>query len=394
MTQLRFDERGTKESLRARNDVVVLQSIAVGAGRYARADVVRQTGLPGATVSEIVANLIERGLVREAGRDATHRGKPRVLLELEASRNHIVGVHLGPGRVEASRLTLTGQVEESLSVDTDPVEQDVLPVIAGLVRRLAPETVNVTAVGLATPGIVGDDGVIREAVHYRWRQVPIGPELSRRCGGLPVHVVNDANAVALSEVALSASPGKSVVLLWIGVGIGAGIVLDGRIYRGTGFGSGEIGHVDMGGSARCRCGLVGCLETVAAVPSVVGDATPQVVDRYCAGADDQDARALGERIGRAGRELARLLSMLAGTLDVTDFVVGGPVVAHPVGTAVLRAVNEALASRVMSGISRLTVRFSALGANSAVVGAVAHAIRQEFGVMLTMLPEFAAGGVK
>ena len=390
MTQLRFDERGTKESLRARNDVVVLQAVAVGAGKYARTDVARETGLPGATVSEIVTSLIGRGLVREAGRDATHRGKPRVLLELDDSHHRMVGVHIGPGRVQASVMTLTGHVEESVTVDVHPALDEVLPVMADLMERLAPPDANVTAVGVAAPGIVGDDGVIREAVNYGWRMVPVGKELSRRCRGLPVHVINDANAVALSEVALSASPEHTVALVWIGTGIGAGVVLDGRIYRGPGFRSGEIGHVDMGVSLRCRCGLVGCLETVAALPSIRGDATPEVIDRWQSGGDDHACRALGERIGRAGREFARLLSMMAGTLDVTEFVVGGPVVTDPLGPAVLRAINDALALRVMSGFSPLTARFSTLGAHSAVVGAVAHAIRQELGVVLTMVPAWDA----
>ena len=384
MTQLRFTHKGTKGSLRARNDVLVLQCVAAGDGRFARTDVVQHTGLPAATVSAIVADLIARRLVREAGRETHRVGKPRMLLELDDTHHRFVGVQVGKGRIHVSRLTLTGHIEETVSVE-HPAGEDTPTTIASAVERLSTTAAGqVTGIGVALPGIVGDDGVIREAVNYGWRMVPLGEEVAKLCDGLPVHVVNDANAVALSEVALSADGEGTVVVIWIGTGIGAGIVLEGRLYRGLEFRSGEIGHVDTGASLRCRCGQIGCLETVAAQPSIHADATPATVERYLAGADDGAARALGERMVRAARELARLLSMLAGTLDVTDFVLGGPMATDPLGPTLLRMVNEALALRVMSGFEPLTLRATTLGAHSVVFGAAAHAIRQELGVMVTM----------
>lgn len=388
MTQLRFTQKGTKGSLRARNDVLVLQCVAAGGGRFARSDVTRHTGLPAATVSAIVADLIERRLVREAGREAAgenHRvGKPRVLLELDGVHHRYLGVQVGRGRIHAGRFTLTGHVEQTFSTP-HLSEDDTLSNIAKAVHALSePGEDAVAGIGVAVPGIVGDDGVIREAVNYGWRMLPLGPELSLLCGGLPVHVVNDANAVALSEVALSTDGDGTVVVIWIGTGIGAGIVLDGRLYRGIAFRSGEIGHVDTGASLRCHCGQIGCLETVAAQPYILGGADESVVDRFLAGSDDGESRALGERIARAAREVARLLSTLAGTLDVTDFVLGGPMATDPLGPALLRAVNECLKLRVMSGFELLTMRASTLRGHSMVFGAAAHAIRQELGVMVTM----------
>ena len=199
-----------------------------------------------------------------------------------------------------------------------------------------------------------------------------------------MHVVNDANAVALSEVALSTDRADTVVVLWIGTGIGAGIVLDGRLYHGGAFRSGEIGHIDIGASLRCRCGLIGCLETVAAQPSILGDADDKTVAGYLAGDDDSDARALGERVTRAARETARLLSTLAGALDVTEFILGGPIAGDPLGPPLMREINERLALRVMSGFEQLVLRASTLGTHSLVFGAAAHAIRQELGVVITM----------
>ncbi|AHH94748.1 ROK family transcriptional regulator [Kutzneria viridogrisea] len=384
MTQLRVAQKGTKRSLRARNDVLVLQSVAAGGGEIARADIVRETGLPSATVSAIVGNLIDRRLVRESGHGDSRGGKPRVLLELDREHHRFVGVHVGRGRVTASLLTLSGRPEQTVRLP-HLVGDDTLTVTANAVRRLADSfDGQLSGIGVAVPGIVSGDGVIREAINYGWRMVPLGEELSERCGDTPVHVVNDANAVALSEVALSRQWAVTVVLLWIGTGVGAGIVLDGRLYEGPEFRSGEIGHIDAGVSTRCRCGLVGCLETVASMPGLLGDASEQVVAAYLGGADDADSRALDERIRRGARELARLASMFAASLDITEFVVGGPIVASPIGPPLLRATNEVLELRAMPGFPVVSLRFSTLGSHSVVVGAAAHAMRQEFGVMLTM----------
>lgn len=384
MTQLRFTQKGTKSSLRARNDVLVLQCVAAGGGRFSRTDVIRETGLPTATVSEIVADLIERRLVRETGREAQPVGKPRVLLDLDDVHHRFIGVQVANERITASRFTLNGHMEATETVSR-PLDAPALHSVSGMVHRMAaPTPGRVTGVGVAVPGIVGDDGVIRAAVNYGWHMVSLGHELSELCEGLPVHVVNDANAVALSEVALSTDRVNTVVVLWIGTGIGAGIVLDGRLYHGGAFRSGEIGHIDIGTSLRCHCGLIGCLETVAATPTIRGDATDQAVAAYLAGGDDQDSRALGERVGRAAKEIARLLSTLAGTLDVTEFILGGPIANDPLGRPLMRAVNDLLALRVMSGFEQLVLRSSTLGTHSLVFGAAAHAIRQELGVVITM----------
>ncbi|WP_157367744.1 ROK family protein [Alloactinosynnema sp. L-07] len=381
MTQLRYTGKATKESLRERNDALVLQSVAQG-GR-ARTDVVRETGLPAATVSTIVSALVERRLVREAGHAVSRGGKPRTLLELDEDHHRFIGVHVGTDRATAQLLTLTGRVERRASTAL-PAQFDPAAV-ARLIRRVS--TDNVTAIGLSVPGIVDRDSVVRSAISFGWNWYPLGSELSRRCGGVPVHVVNDANAIALAEVARSTDPGPDLVLLWLGTGIGAGIVLDGRLHEGRGFRSGEIGHVDIGVALRCHCGLGGCLETVAALPTILGDASPEVVARYASWADDSTTHALGKRVDRAAHGLARAVSMLTAALDVDEFVVGGPVADHRIGPRLLAAVNAVLAARVMSGFTPVRLRYSAFGEDSAVVGAAAHAIRQEFGVALTMAAE-------
>ncbi|MEZ0114058.1 putative NBD/HSP70 family sugar kinase [Catenulispora sp. EB89] len=384
VTQLRFTQKGTKSSLRARNDVLVLQCVAAGEGRFSRTDVIRETGLPTATVSEIVGDLIERRLVREAGREAQPVGKPRVLLDLDDAHHRFIGVQVANERITASRFTLNGHMEQTETVSR-PLDAPALTAVSDMVRRMgAPTPGRITGVGVAVPGIVGDDGVIREAVNYGWHMVSMGHELSELCDGLPVHVVNDANAVALSEVAICSDRDKTVAVLWIGTGIGAGIVLDGRLYHGGNFRSGEIGHIDTGTSLRCRCGLIGCLETVAVQPVILGDASEQTVASYLAGGDGQDARALGERVTRAAREVARLLSTLAGTLDVTEFILGGPMAGDPLGPPLMREINDLLALRVMSGFEQLVLRASTLGTHSLVFGAAANAIRQELGVVITM----------
>lgn len=384
MTVLRVTQKGTKRSLRARNHALVLQSVAAGGGVVGRTDIVKETGLPAATVSAIVADLVASKLVRELGHADSRGGKPRVLLGIADDHYRFVGVHVGRDRVRASRLTLAGQVEETITLP-HMAGEDTVPAVAGVVHRLVVDSPGtVMAVGVAAPGIIDDQGVIRTAVNYGWEMVPFGPDLSQACG-LPVHMINDSNAVALSEAALSKEPESSVVLLWIGTGLSAGIVLDGRLYEGPEFRAGEIGHVDVATGLACRCGRRGCLETVASMPAILGSDEDDVVGRLLDGEDDSQVAALTERLHKAARELCRLVSMLTATLDITEFVVAGPVATHPIGPRLLRLLTEAAEANAMPGFPAAQVRFASLGEHSVVAGAVAHAIRQELGVMLTLV---------
>lgn len=390
--EFRVDRRGTKQSLRARNLALVLQSVAAGDGVVSRADIRRSTGLPSATVSEVVGDLVARKVVREVGQARSNGGKPATLLALDRDHHLFIGVHIGRSQIVASRVTLGGRIQESVRLGYNPTDNPIPPAAEAVARLSATASGTVSSIGLATPGIVTSEGVLTQALNYGWSMMPFGEQLSQACGGLPVHVINDSNAVALSEVVLSDRSRVSLVLLWLGTGIGAGIVLEDRLYEGHGHRAGEIGHVDTGTDALCVCGRTGCLEAVAGLFAIVGDADAATVDDFVRGRPNTHAaRALAHRVQRAARELARLVSTLAATLDVADFIVGGPLVTHAIGPAVLAAINDELSARTVPGFSTVRVEFSEFGGYDVVIGAAAHAMCQELGVMVT-LPDAVSDG--
>ncbi|WP_436499998.1 ROK family protein [Actinokineospora sp. HUAS TT18] len=387
--ELRVDRRGTKQSLRVRNLALVLQSVAAGDGAVSRADIRRSTGLPSATVSEVIADLVERKVVREVGQARSSGGKPATLLALDRDHHLFIGVHVGRNQLVASRVTLGGRIQETVCLPYQAGDNPI-PLAAEAVAQLCRDG-EVSAIGLATPGVVTREGVLTQALNYGWSMVPFGDQLSKACAGLPVHVINDSNAVALSEVVLSDRSRVSLVLLWLGTGIGAGIVLEDRLYEGHGHRAGEIGHIDTGADAFCICGRTGCLEAIAALHAIVGDADDSTVDEFVRGrTTTHPARRLAHRVRRAAKELARLVTTLEATLDVADFIIGGPMATHPIGPSVLAAVNDELSARTMPGFSTVRVEFSEFGAHDVVIGAAAHAMCQELGVMVT-LPDAAIG---
>jgi len=122
-------------------------------------------------------------------------------------------------------------------------------------------------IGLGSPGLVSlEDGVVRRAVKYQWREVPLKSILQQKYQ-VPVSIANDSHVAALAEYIYGVDPNEeNLVLLKVGEGISAGLILSGKIFAGDGFGAGEIGHVCVEPNGLpCRCGHIGCLETVASL---------------------------------------------------------------------------------------------------------------------------------
>jgi predicted NBD/HSP70 family sugar kinase len=196
--------------------------------------------------------------------------------------------------------------------------------------------------------------------------VPLAAELSAQLV-LPVHVVNDANAAALAEVTFGDPSAPDLICVRVDEGVGAGLVLNGRLFTGSSHAAGEIGHVVVDdGGARCACGKRGCLETEVSEP---------LLDRRLEerGADEAAIlRAAGTHLGTA-------LATVVGALDVTEIVLSGP---PTVSTETFRAAAaDAIASRTLPEIgSRLVVRPSTLGFDDVLVGAAARVLDQELGI--------------
>ncbi len=329
---------GSLESLRARNSRLVVDVLR-RQGAVSRAEIARQTGLSRSTVSSLVTDLQDKGLVHEREPDASPRGpeggRPGVLVALDRSAGALVGIDFGHDHVSVAlsphppALRAAGTVDladhdaagESLDVATALVEAQLQAAGVDLSRVLG------AGVGLPGPIDRGTNLVRSQPILPSWVGLNPVEELQDRLGVL-VHLDNDANVGALGECTFGSGQGRRVVAyVRLSAGIGLGLVFDGVPFRGAHGIAGEIGHVliDPNGPI-CRCGNRGCLETLVAGPALCellrrshGELTvPQLMER--ARDNDPGCRRV---VQDAGRVVGRALADLCNYLNPDAIVIGG-----------------------------------------------------------------------
>ena len=365
---LRPDAKVLPQHGRASNRALVLQ-ILYSAEGASRADVARATGLTRVTISEIVARLMAEGLVIETGsRGGGTPGKPAMLLEIDANAFHIIGIDLSEsGALRGALLDLRGRIVSRAQRLEQLVGDDAVvavgDVIAGL---LAEATRPILGVGVGTPGIVDHDGVVLNAPNLEWRDVPLRARLAERFAQ-PIVVCNDANAAALAEFGFGGGA-PDLLLVKVGRGVGAGLLLGGALLYGSVSAAGEIGHVVVGpdGGELCSCGKRGCLETWLAVPWLHLALERPGADR------ERILTTAGERLGLA-------LAPVVGALNLGEVVLSGP--PDLLDGPLLRAAIATLDSRTLPELhGDLRVRLSALGDDIVLRGSALTVVSELLGV--------------
>ncbi|WP_296664542.1 ROK family protein [Demequina sp.] len=267
------DAAADPSTLRSHNLGIVMRMLR-DRGTLSRKDIEHATGMVPASVTNLLADLSSRGLVRDlrAGSGETRgRGRPRVMVELVPDRCLALAVRIERTRVTGELHSSTGHLLDSSSRRVElgwGQPGDVAHAIAALVARaegIAADHAGVLLAAVVTvPGPVGHDNRVADSADFGWGHLQL-VDLIRAAGAsrsLPIEVVNDANAAALAEYASLTLPRPDVMLyLEGGSGVGGGVIADGRILMGArGFG-GELGHVTVDWRGRmCRCGSNGCLE--------------------------------------------------------------------------------------------------------------------------------------
>jgi predicted NBD/HSP70 family sugar kinase len=338
-------------------------------GPSSRAELARRSGLTRVTMSDLVADLAADGVVVEHGMQAsTGRGKPGVLVDVDRSGLHVVAIDLS--RPEGFVGAVINVLGEDLHRETVPfpsggsssAEQS----IVGLTERLiAAAPGRILGIGVATPGIVSPSGVVETAPNVGWTGFNVREALER-VASHPVRVANDANAAALGEHLLAGSSGD-MLLVKIGRGVGAGILVRGELVIGSHMAAGEIGHVtvgtDVGGGPPCACGRRGCLEAWLSAPSIrrrLGDAEVDV------------AREAGERLGIA-------LAPIIGALNLEEIVIAGP--EDLLGPVFRTALAATIQDRTFPTERRtIDVRRAAFEDDAVLRGAVATVLASELGI--------------
>ena len=386
--------RADGRSVRRSNLAVVLRHVAEH-GPRSRATIAAETGLNKSTVSSLVADLIDRRLLEERGPEENRGGvgRPGRVVALDGSGAVALGVEINVDHLAVCAVDLSGRVRARLRLEAghrgagpEAALDRIVPLVRDVVAELEAAGVRPVGVTLALPGFVDvDRAVLRFAPNLGWTDVPVAELFAARLGrpDLPVHVDNEANLAALGELWEGAGRGRRDFVAVSGeVGVGAGVVMAGELFRGGAGFAGELGHVTIEPDGRpCACGGRGCLETLVGRRALLaragveagdgnGDAAAaHVVERAAAG--DRDAL---EAVAEVGRVLGIGLASLTNLLNPQAIILGGyfaalgPWLRGPIAT-------ELAARAAATRIEPVDIVVSSLGVDAAMRGAAAAVLR-------------------
>jgi glucokinase-like ROK family protein len=270
-------EKATRTHTKEHNRNLVLRTI-FSHEKISRADIARITHLTRSTVSDIVSDLIDGGLVSEIGVGQSQGGKNPILLSLIEDSRWLIGLELAQNQFRGAVVNLRGKIRDVVSVPVDDAYGvEALSLVYQVLDKLIGNTSQpLCGIGVGAPGLVNtNDGLVVEAVNLNWHNLPLTHLLEQRYE-LPVSILNDCHAAAIGEKTYGRDFQKDENLVLINVhhGIGAGIIINQELFQGDGGFAGEIGHIVVldGHGEICRCGRQGCLETVASVKALIRQA--------------------------------------------------------------------------------------------------------------------------
>jgi predicted NBD/HSP70 family sugar kinase len=345
-------------------------------GPVSQARICRETGLSPSTVLRMARDLITEGLVTEMGMGRSNGGRRPVLLNFNPAAGYVVGVDLGGSHMAGAVADLSGDVLHLASRPTpaadgpEAVLAALYDTIAAVCREAGVPSGRLRAIGVGVPGVTrAGSGTVVQAPALGWRDVSLRALLEERFGARAI-VENDANMIALGELWFGAAQGaRHVLTIVIGTGIGAGVIIDGDLYRGARDAAGEIGFTVFD---REFLGIpyreFGCLETFAAGPGIAKRAgARQPEDVFAAAvAGDPAARRVVDETADA---LAVAVINASALLDPDVIVLGGGVMRS--GDLLLGRIADRLAAAL---VSPPPVVLSRLGGDATVMGAVARAL--------------------
>jgi len=351
-----------------------------------RSWVIDETGLSRSTVAGLIRELIDEGtLAEERAADEPGPGRPAQVLRFTNRAGLVAGLDYGHSHVRVALASTSGVIaaETSVQLDTNASAEAALRTGAGLVDQLLDEAgrrhrdLLQVGVGLPSPVDARLGRVSANNILPSWVDTDPADALNRLLD-TPVVVDNDANLGARAE--LRAAEGAPVNLIYVkaSTGIGAGLALDGRIYRSSRGIAGELGHVQVDGAIEvCRCGSRGCLETVASLPRIIRDL--RAVHPHLHDVDDlvvlvqAGDPAACRVVSDAGRLIGRTLADVCNVLAPDQVVIGGEL--STTGRVFLDAIREQVERHTQPMVTTgLQVRPSTYDGRTEIVGAVDLAI--------------------
>lgn len=389
MARLHQQRTTTVRDLRKSNRARALWELYLN-GPLTRQEVGAAAGVSPATVSNVIGDLLDQGVVIEVGLEDSNGGRPRGLLEVNPEYGYVIGVDVGETAFLVELFDLGMQVRASHVSTTelarlepsDAVEHVMEGIDAVLAESAVPAS-SVLGVGVGVPGLVehGDDGVVY-GQSVGWEGVPFGRMLRRRLDR-PLLIDNGAKTLGQAEKWFGAArDADHAVILLLGIGVGTSIISNGQLYRGATSSAGEWGHTKvMVGGRQCRCGASGCLEAYVGAGAVVArydelkrrkikvnpaELEERIAEITHAPASDRSAaRVLEETAGYLGAGIADLVNLF----NPERVVIGGWL-GQQLTPILLPRVREIVAAQAL----RLPVRHvelcgADLGADAVALGA-------------------------
>jgi predicted NBD/HSP70 family sugar kinase len=354
-----------------------------------RAEISHETALQRSTVSLIVEELKNQGLVYEIEGESTG-GRPPTLLKLRAAGCIAIGVDIGTARTTVATGDLVGRVLRREVFATDPDREKTLRLISERIQDFIRSEPAIEGVGISVPGLVdAETGTALFVPHFKWRDWAIADEL-RSVTGVPVSVDNDANAAALAELWLGRPEIRDVrdfILVLVEEGLGTGIIFDGQVYHGMEGGAGEFGHMTIGKGApvSCAAGSEECWEAFASERAALAryaaksnnSQSPKITFNQLVDKAFDGDKAAKEALIETAHYLGLGISNLTKGLSPEAVIVAGrisrawPIVADELHTAITQ-------NNICRGLPSAATFASTLGGDTGLMGALSLVLAGKF----------------
>lgn len=387
-------QRGSFQWMKSLNKSIILNKIRTN-GPISRAQIAKDINLTPPTVGSIVKELIDQGIVKESTLGTSQGGRKPTMLVINNREFYIIGIDAGPSNIAFILSDLSGKIVDSSSnlLDASVTKEQFISMlksgVSSLIKKYSRLKEKIIGIGVAMHGVVEvKTGTSLFAPNLDLRNVPIKQELEDAFDFV-VKVENDARAMALGEAWFGDSEGsKSMMTVNIGRGIGAGIVIDGKLYHGEYDIAGEVGHMtlDINGK-ECECGNHGCLQTVASGPAIAekaassmqesgilaelvdGKATEVTGDKVYRAAVDGDKNCR-QTLEAAGEFIGIGLTNLVHIINPSKIIIGGGV--SEASRFILPPIKKAIEKRALTPQAKQTeVVVTKLGDHATSLGAVA-----------------------
>jgi len=328
--------------------------------------------------------MLEEGLVEEAGLVGSDGGRPRVLLQVRPGFRYVVGADVAETRVliELYDLSMARLAQAEFEHDDDPaqVAEQLLAGLAAVTAEAGVEQSQVLGYGVGVPGVVDRDGVV-DSQSTGWETVPLGAML-RAGTEVPIFVDNGAKTFGQAEMWFGSARGaRHAVIVMIGTGVGAAVVMDGRSYRGANSNAGEWGHTTLVYDGEvCRCGARGCLEAYVGAGGIgrrLAAATgrpytPALLAEMLAETPPAAREVFAETAGYLGAGIADLINLFS-----PERIVIGGIAGAVLGERFLPEIREAAARHALRRpYSQTSIDLCTLGADAVAMGAATLPIAQ------------------